>query len=64
MKVPREECPPVEQRTLASLRADLLRFETAGKGNLKETKKYNNVIHQHFFPIPLTQVLNECIIIA
>lgn len=56
MRVPREDRPPFEPRTLRSLEADLLQFETAGKGNIKKAKEYNNVISTQFFPIPLDQV--------
>ena len=51
MKLPREERPAVSPRTLDSLQADLL-FQTAGQGNLKQAKNFNNVIGQYFFKIP------------
>ena len=56
MRQPREERPYYAPRTLQSLQADLLLFETAGKGDMKTAKNYNNVINQYFFPIPLKQV--------
>ena len=56
MKLPREERPAVSPRTLDPLQADLLLFQTAGNGDLKQAKKFNNVIGQYFFKIPLTQV--------
>ena len=56
MKLPREERPAVAPRTLDSLQADLLLFQTSGNGDLKQAKKINNVIGQYFFKIPLTQV--------
>ena len=52
MKLPREERPAVSPRTLDSLQADLLLFQTAGQGNLKQAKNFNNVIGQYFFKIP------------
>ena len=48
--------PAVAPRTLDSLQADLLLFQTSGNGDLKQAKKINNVIGQYFFKIPLTQV--------
>ena len=56
MKVPREDRPEVPVRTLDTLQADLLRFQTAGKGNIKTTKQFNNVIGPHLFSIPIDQV--------
>ena len=53
MKVPREERAPVAPRTLDSLQADLLLFQTAGNGDLKKAKNYNNVIGPYFFHIPV-----------
>ena len=55
MKHPREERAAAPLRTLNSLESDLLQFQTAGNGDLKQAKKYN-VINQYFFKIPLTQV--------
>ena len=43
-------------RSLASLEADYLKFESEGKGVTKKAKFYNNVIRQYFFDIPLSQV--------
>ena len=57
--VPREERAPVAPRTLDSLQVDLLLFQTAGNGDLKKAKNYNNVIGPYFFHIPLTQVINK-----
>ena len=59
MRIPREERPQIEPRTLSTLQADLLLFQTTGKGNLKQAKNHNNVISEPFFPIPLSQV-NMC----
>lgn len=56
MKIPRDERGKFQTRTLNSLKADHLRFETEGEGKLKEAKFYNNVISSYFFDIPLTQV--------
>ena len=56
MKVPREQRAVCAPRTLDALQADLLRFKTAGKGNIKVAKNYNNVISHYFFPIPINQV--------
>lgn len=55
MKLPRER-PAVSPRTLDSLQSDLLLFQTAGNGDLKQAKRYNNVISQHFFKFLLTQL--------
>ncbi len=43
-------------RTLESLRDDHRRFMTAGKGNLKAAKNYNNIIGEILLDIPLTHV--------
>jgi hypothetical protein len=46
---------PVQPRTLESLKADYARFMANG-GNIKQAKKYNNVICPYYFDIPLDQV--------
>ena len=56
MRVPREDRPACQPRTLLSLEADLQRFQTARKGNIRKAKEYNNVISEHFLPIPIDQV--------
>ena len=56
MKVPREERGRSEPRTLDSLQADYLRFQTTGKGDLKQAKFFNNAIRPIFFDIPINQV--------
>ena len=43
-----------EKRTLNNISDDLKNFEESG--NLKEAKNYNNVIHETFFDLPITQV--------
>ena len=43
-----------EKRTLHNISGDLENFEE--NGNLKDAKNYNNVIHETFFNIPITQV--------
>ena len=43
-------------RTLDSLKADYLRFETIGKGDIRQAKNFNNVIGPVFFNVPLSQV--------
>ena len=58
MKVPREDRPEVPVRTLDTLQADLLRFQTAGKGNIKTAKQFNNVIGPQF---PLTRYIKPTI---
>ena len=47
-------------RTLESLQADHLRFESIGKGDIRQAKYYNNVIGSSFFSVALlTQVCTE-----
>ena len=56
LKVPLEKrgcCPP---RTLETLQSDYEHFMTAGGGNIKVAKAYNNVIEPYFFDIPLENV--------
>lgn len=59
MKVPRGERGRSEPRTLQSLQRDCQAFETAGKGDLKQAKMYNNVISHYFFNIPIHQVSKQ-----
>ena len=57
MKIPLSVRTSSPTRTLNSLQADHLRFETQGKGDVKnKAKLYNNVIGSQLFDIPLTQV--------
>ena len=53
MKVPRGDRGRCQLRTLDP---DILRFQTTGKGDLKQAKLYNNVISRYFFDIPISQV--------
>ena len=57
MKVPREERGLSAPRTLSMLQADLLLFQTEGKGDLRLAKNHNNVISEYFFTIQLSQVI-------
>ncbi len=56
MKIPRDERGKHTLRTLDTLRADYLRFQTEGMGDTKNAKLFNNVINHYIFDIPLTQV--------
>ena len=56
LKKPQYERGKYPARTLESLQADHLRFESIGKGDIRQAKYYNNVIGSAFFNVPLTQV--------
>ncbi len=55
LKVPKEDRPPIPERTLATLLKDHSIFMKHG-GNIKNAKHYNNAILPPFFDIPLEQV--------
>ena len=57
LKQPQHERGKLPLRTLDSLKADYLRFETIGKGDIRQAKNFNNVIGPVFFNVPLSQVL-------
>ena len=56
LKQPLSERTKLPPRTLNSLQADYLRFQTAGKGDLRQAKHFNNAISPVFFNVPLNQV--------
>ena len=56
MQIPLKDRRPADRRTLASLERDYNQFCTAGGGNIKNAKHYNNVISQPLFKIPISQV--------
>ena len=56
MKVPRHvrgQCPSC---TLESLDFNFQQFQTAGRGDTRQAKIFNNVVSRPFFDIPLNQV--------
>ena len=55
LKISRADRQWLEKRTLESLKSDHNDFLKAG-ADLKKAKLYNNIMSQHFFDIPLTQV--------
>jgi hypothetical protein len=62
LKQPRQERGTFSPRTLDSLQADHLKFQTIGKGDLRQAKNYNNVIGPVFFDVPLFRTLRSRIL--
>ena len=56
LKKPLAEQAKLPPRTLNTLQADYLRFQTAGKGDIRQAKHHNNVISPVFLNIPISQV--------
>ena len=56
MQLPRHQRGRHLPRSLDSLEADYLRFQTNTNGDIRKAKEYNNVISRAFFNIPLNQV--------
>ena len=56
LKVPLEKRGCCTPRSLETLQADYKLFMSAGGGNIKLAKLYNNVIEPYFFDIPLENV--------
>jgi hypothetical protein len=55
---PTQRTVAAAERTLETMRSDLINFQQKYKGNLKNAMDANNVIDEPFFDIPLDQVCN------
>lgn len=56
--VPHETRGAKPPRTLATVHADLQRFQESG-ANLREAKYYNNVIAPSLIEVPIDQVMHK-----
>jgi CRISPR/Cas system-associated protein Cas10 (large subunit of type III CRISPR-Cas system) len=60
LKTPREERGRHTARTLERIKSDYSEFLSSG-GNVKNAKKFNNVMGEHFMEVALDQVGNTAI---
>ena len=55
MRQPKSTRTNVPKRTLISLNEDLYKFEMNG-GNMRDAKRFHNVIYHNLFDVPIDQV--------
>ena len=55
MRQPKSTSTNVPKRTLTSLKEDLYKFHMNG-GNVRDAKRFPNVIYQNLFDVPIDQV--------
>ena len=58
MQLTKDQRSTVMARTLQHLEDQLKEFKTKGNGDLKNAKKFFNVIHEPLISIPIDQVRN------
>ena len=56
MKLDKSKRNSVENRTLENLQEQLQRFRSEGQSDIKQAKKFFNVIHEPLIDIPIDQV--------